>query len=140
MHRIPLKYTKLFILRHPASIIKMLSCTTITTSINNFKLNFGEEITFPISFQIINEYRFSNISYLFPIPLWRQVITIFYLTTFLFVFSIYFMDTNQFTKACHVIKLPLSSTDTKYINNMNQYKNMLEYLSDNILYEICGRS
>ena len=50
------------------------------------------------------------------------------------------MDTNQFTKACQVIQVKMSSTDTKYINNMNQYKIMLGYLSDNISYEICGRS
>ena len=50
------------------------------------------------------------------------------------------MDANQFTKACQVIQLKMSITDTKYINNMHQYKNMLGYLSNNISYEICGRS
>ena len=50
------------------------------------------------------------------------------------------MDTSQSTKACQVIQIKMSSTDTKYINNMNQYKNMLGYLSNYISYEICGRS
>ena len=36
------------------------------------------------------------------------------------------------TKACQFIQVKMSSTDTKYINNMNQYKNMFEYLSNNI--------
>ena len=31
------------------------------------------------------------------------------------------MDTNQFTKACQVIQVKMSSTDNRYINNMNQY-------------------
>ena len=31
-----------------------------------------------------------------------------------------------------VIQVKLSSTDTKYINNMNQYKNMLGYRSNDI--------
>ena len=44
----------------------------------------------------------------------------------------FFMDTNQFKESCEVIQVKISSTDTKYINNMNQYKNMLGYLSNNI--------
>ena len=40
-----------------------------------------------------------------------------------------YMDKNQFTKACQAIPVKVTSTDTKYSNNMNQYKNMLGYLS-----------
>ena len=49
----------------------------------------------------------------------------------LVLYFIFLMDTNQFTKACQVIQVKMSIPDTKYINNMNQYKNMLGYLSDN---------
>ena len=42
------------------------------------------------------------------------------------------MDTNKFTKAYQFIPVKISSADTKYINNMFQYKNMSGYLSDNI--------
>ena len=50
---------------------------------------------------------------------------------FLYI-SFLLMDKNQFTKACQVMQVKMSITDTKYINNMNQYKNILGYLSDNI--------
>ena len=51
----------------------------------------------------------------------------------LLVFVLHFiMDINQFKESCQVIHVKMSSTDTKYINNMNQYKNMLGYLSNDI--------
>ena len=84
-YHISLKSTKFFFLRNPESLIKMLTCQTVTMPIKNFELKFWEATTTPLSLPLINYYSFDNIPYLPLIP-YYQFLPTFYLTT-LFILS-----------------------------------------------------
>ena len=89
----------------------MLICPTVTTSIHNFELHFWEAKPPSLSFHIINYCKFSNIEYPYPIPLFTLPPSCSYYSLF------YEYKKN----ACQVIQLKMSSSDTKYITNKNQY-------------------
>ena len=58
--------------------------------------------------------------------------TYYILLDHLLVLILNFYGYKSVFKSCQVIQVKMSSTDTKYINNMNQCKNMLGYLSNDI--------